>query len=106
MYYRLRQVDFDGTTSYSPVRTVRFGANGDIAVYPNPAGSSATLDLSALPTGNYSVQVLDLTGRLVAAWSLPGAVRHPLNVQPLATGAYLVRVRGGAVNQSLLLTRE
>ncbi|MGY3087700.1 hypothetical protein ACVWYF_000726 [Hymenobacter sp. UYAg731] len=106
VYYRLRQVDVDGTTSYSPVRAVVFGAQSAATVYPNPAGSSATLDLSGLPTGDYSVQVLDLTGRQVALYSLPGAGQHPLDLQPLAAGTYVVRVRGGAINQSLLLTRE
>ncbi|MFC6223465.1 T9SS type A sorting domain-containing protein [Hymenobacter artigasi] len=106
VYYRLRQVDYDGTTSYSPVRVVVFGAQSAATVYPNPAGISATLDLSGLPAGDYSVQILDLTGRQVALYTLPGAGQHPLDLQPLAAGTYMVRVRGGAISQSLLLTRE
>jgi hypothetical protein len=106
VFYRLRQVDFDGTATYSPVREVLFGAKGDITVYPNPAGTSTTLDLSGLPTGDYSVQVLDLAGRQVANYSLSGASQHPLDLQSLAAGTYMVRVRGGAINQSLRLTRE
>jgi uncharacterized repeat protein (TIGR01451 family) len=106
VFYRLRQVDFDGTATYSPVRQVLFGAKGAVTVYPNPAGTSATLDLSGLPTGDYAVQILDLTGRKVANYSLPGAAQHPLDLQSLAAGTYMVRVRGGAINQSLLITRE
>ncbi len=106
VYYRLRQVDLDGTSTYSPVRTIVFGAKGAVTLYPNPAGQLATLDLSSLTNEDYAVQVLDLTGRQVAAYSLPGAAQHPLDLQRLAAGTYMVRVRGGAVNQSLLLTRE
>ncbi|MBD2768932.1 T9SS type A sorting domain-containing protein [Hymenobacter sp. BT664] len=106
VYYRLRQVDIDGSSVHSSVRDVLFGGKGVVAVYPNPAGYSATLDLSSLPIGNYSVQVLDLTGRQVANYSLPGTARHPLDLQSLAVGTYMVRVSGGAMNQSLLLTRE
>ncbi|MBF9220957.1 T9SS type A sorting domain-containing protein [Hymenobacter ruricola] len=106
VYYRLRQVDVDGTSSYSAVRPVVFGATSVATVYPNPAGRAATLDLSGLPAGDYTVQVLDLTGRQVASYALPGAGQHPLDLQPLATGTYVVRIRGGAVSQSLLLTRE
>ncbi|MGI4886040.1 MAG: Ig-like domain-containing protein [Janthinobacterium lividum] len=106
LYYRLRQVDFSGEATYSPVRTVAFETSGTVGVYPNPAGAAATLDLSALPVGSYQVQVLDLTGRAVAAYTLAGGARHALDLRALAVGAYLVRVRGGAVNQSLLLTRE
>jgi uncharacterized repeat protein (TIGR01451 family) len=106
VYYRLRQVDFDSTSTYSEVRSVAFGATGVVTVYPNPAGSAATLDLSSLPLGDYSVQVLDLAGRQLARYNLPGAARHPLDLQRLPTGTYVVRVNGGALSKSLLLTRE
>ena len=106
LYYRLRQVDTEGPSTYSPVRSVAFGAKGAITVYPNPAGRAATLDLSGLPAGSYQVQVLDLTGRAVATYALAGAARHALDLQPLATGTYVVRVQGRTLSQSLLLTKE
>ena len=41
VYYRLKQVDFDGTSSCSPVRIVRFGKVVPvITLYPNPATSA------------------------------------------------------------------
>ncbi len=106
VYYRLRQVDFDGTSTYSPVRTVAFEAQGTATVYPNPSDAATTLDLSGLPADTYQVQVLDLTGRLVATYALAGAAQHPLALQSLASGTYVVRVRGGAVNQTLLMIRK
>ena len=36
-YYRLRQVDFDGTEHFSPVRTAVFGDANDLRLSPNPA---------------------------------------------------------------------
>lgn len=38
-YYRLKQVDEDGTSTYSPVRLARFGKSNPLAVYPNPSGT-------------------------------------------------------------------
>jgi hypothetical protein len=35
-YYRLRQTDFDGTQSISPVRAVHIDIQGQFSVYPNP----------------------------------------------------------------------
>ena len=44
LYYRLRQMDFDGTASYSDVATVTVpNANGTWTVGPNPAPRGATL---------------------------------------------------------------
>ncbi|ALD21911.1 hypothetical protein AM218_12730 [Hymenobacter sp. DG25A] len=47
-FYRLRQVDNDGATSYSPVRSVTIsrGANSAKA-YPNPFSNSFTVELPA-----------------------------------------------------------
>ncbi|WP_375416128.1 T9SS type A sorting domain-containing protein [uncultured Hymenobacter sp.] len=106
LYYRLRQVDTEGPGTYSPVRSVAFGTRGAVTVFPNPAGRATTLDLSGLPAGSYQVQVLDLTGRAVASYTLAGATRHGLDLQALAAGTYVVRVQSRTLSQSLLLTRE
>ncbi|MFD1875676.1 hypothetical protein [Hymenobacter bucti] len=61
-YYRLRQVDLDGSLSYSPVRVVAPAPQG-LTLFPNPAHAPVTL-LDAGPQG--LVQILDGRGRLVA----------------------------------------
>jgi uncharacterized repeat protein (TIGR01451 family) len=114
VYYRLRQVDLDGTAAYSPVRTVRFtqAASVALSLYPNPAVASTTLDLSQLPTtGTYQVQLLDATGRLVRSASLGGGLAQPLDLHELATGTYHVLVTGTLADgtplrQTLRLTKE
>ncbi len=115
VYYRLRQVDLDGTSSFSPVRSVGFTTSAApvaLSLYPNPAQANTKLDLSQLPaTGSYQVQLLDATGRLVLSRTLAGGLPQPLNVHELASGAYLVRVSGQtadgtAFQQTLRLTKE
>ncbi|MDJ0366658.1 Ig-like domain-containing protein [Hymenobacter sp. H14-R3] len=96
LYYRLRQVDTDGTASYSPVRVVRLAGAGlaTVALYPNPAGAAATLDLTALPAGPCAVAVYDLAGRLLATYSLAGGQAHSLSLRALPLGVSLLRVAG------------
>jgi uncharacterized repeat protein (TIGR01451 family) len=117
VYYRLRQVDLDGTATFSPVRSVRFTTSAEAApvalsLYPNPAQASTQLDLSQLPaTGSFQVQLLDATGRAVLSRTLAGGLPQPLDVQQLASGTYLVRVAGqladgSAFQQTLRLTKE
>ncbi|MBD2768936.1 T9SS type A sorting domain-containing protein [Hymenobacter sp. BT664] len=110
VYYRLRQVDTDGTASFSPVRTVAFANSPETgpSLYPNPAadGQPLTVDLRALPPGPYQVQVLDLLGRPRGRYTLVGAEQHPLPISDLAPGRYLVQVRGQQVNLALPLTRD
>ena len=100
VYYRLWQVDADGTGNYSPVRTVVFTpavtpTAASLSLYPNPAVMSTTLDLTALPVGQrYEVELTDMSGRLVARYQLEGGQTHPLDLTSLASGSYLVRVAG------------
>ena len=96
-YYRLRQVDADGTATYSPVRVVSRGSTAALALpYPNPTADYTGLDLSALPSGEYQLLVTDLTGRTVATQSAQGGQVASLNLRALAAGTYLVRLTGGA----------
>jgi uncharacterized repeat protein (TIGR01451 family) len=117
VYYRLRQVDLDGTSAYSPVRSVRFtkataAAPVALSLYPNPAQASTSLDLSQLPTtATCQVTLLDATGRALRTATLAGGLPQPLDVQHLAAGTYLVRVSGQlpdgtAFQQTLRLTKE
>ena len=106
LYYRLRQVDYDGQASFSPVQTVRFRFAGtNVSLYPNPTTSSATLDLSALPAGDYTVEVVETTGRRVLRGTYQ-AGKQTLLLDGLATGTYFVKVQGASFNLVLPLSKQ
>lgn len=95
-YYRLRQLDQDGTESFSPVRVVA-GLNGgtsfSLAAYPNPVAPQASLTLEAtgpLPN-DLRLTLYAADGRLVRRliWP-PGQVQHKLPTG-LPAGAYWFR---------------
>jgi len=93
LYYRLQQVDLDGTSRYSPVRAVRFTA-ADLSLYPNPAGAKAQLDLNSLSSGTYTFVVTNLLGQVVREAALQGGILHILDLSDLAAGTYQVRLSG------------
>jgi hypothetical protein len=108
VYYRLKQVDTDGETSYSPVRTVTFTTPlvPAIALFPNPATTGTQLDLTQLPTGRYQVSVLDATGRIVLNTTLEAGLAHALDLNTIASGTYNLLVRGQANGQTINLTKR
>ncbi len=117
VYYRLRQVDLDGTATYSPVRPVRLGAANataqvSLSLYPNPAQASTTLDLSALPaTASCQVLVLDASGRHLQRLLLGGGQAQPLDLSALTPGLLTVLVTGNQADgtsfrQALRLHKE
>ena len=94
LYYRLKQVDADGTFSYSPVRTVALtGAAAGLALYPNPAPGGAATLTGAQPGA--VVTVYDALGRPVTTASADAAGTAVL-VLPAGTPAGVYVVRAGA----------
>ncbi len=62
-YYRLKQVDTDGTYSYSDVRTVSINLNEGIMVYPNPAEGYFTIAGKNITTDQ--ITLVDALGKVV-----------------------------------------
>ena len=89
-YYRLRQVDFDGSRRYSPVVSVRRAAA--FSAYPSPTPDGLTLDLRALPAGPCALRLLGLTGQVLLSQALAGGQAQPLSLAHLPAGTYLLEI--------------
>ena len=113
VYYRLQQVDADGTVSFSPVRTVVFSHSlpATFTIAPNPARENTAVDLRSMPVGTYQLSLFDATGRLLRQVKANGGNTCTVDVQMLASGTYLFRLSGVAndgtpINISQRLTKE
>ncbi|AII50599.1 hypothetical protein N008_01195 [Hymenobacter sp. APR13] len=101
VYYRLRQVDNDGTASFSQVRTVAVAEalRTNLALYPNPASRRTHLTGAR---ANSAVQVFDALGRLVFTAQADAAGQATLTLpEGLPVGVYVVRT--GAQAQRLIV---
>ena len=93
LYYRLRQTDFNGDFTYSPLRTVALTTQAaGFVVYPTrvATGQAATY-LYTGPAGTGTLQVLDMVGRVVRTTAVDGRAQGEVPLTGLATGAYLLR---------------
>ncbi len=109
-YYRLKQVDLDGSYDYSTIDLVIFGAEDveDVLLYPNPARSTTYLQWP----NDYSfndLQIIDMQGRVVDVESLhTGQKEYILNLTNMSSGMYVIRLvgeKGKIVNKKLIVTR-
>lgn len=67
-YYRLKQIDLDGRSSYSNVIVLRFDKQTQVnikSLYPLPATSVLNMALTAEKPEKISVMIADMTGRLI-----------------------------------------
>ncbi len=83
LYYRLRQIDRDGTTAYSGTVALRLSAAGFRLAqnYPNPFSGFTTIDYELPADAPVSLRVYDLLGSEVAT----------LVDQQLTAGSYTLR---------------
>ncbi|MCP2043020.1 T9SS type A sorting domain-containing protein [Pontibacter sp. HSC-36F09] len=65
-YYRLKQIDFDGTTSFSPIRAVALNAdNATVSAYPNPFDDAVIVTLNGTEARNVQVVLMDAMGKVL-----------------------------------------
>jgi hypothetical protein len=96
-YYRLRQVDFDGTTEYHRVVALDFRADkqGEPRLFPNPAHERLTVALPAAAAQPTELLLLDVQGRVLRRWAVPaGEIQQDFGLEGLAPGLYFLRVAG------------
>lgn len=107
--FRLKQVDFDGTSAYSPAVDVTVGLSDAFALTPpapNPFSTQAQLTLSVRQAQHVRITVHDVLGRRVAqlhdgTLTAGTAHRFTLDGAGWAAGLYLLRVDGERFQKTL-----
>lgn len=102
-YYRLAQMDQDGTTTPSDIVSIYVSGKGTLAlsIYPNPA--SGTTTVSGLQTGSV-VSIISMDGRVVKAFTATSTTQQ-VDLSGIAAGMYIVKttVNGATVNAKFMV---
>ncbi|RZK98986.1 MAG: T9SS type A sorting domain-containing protein, partial [Hymenobacter sp.] len=97
-YYRLKQVDLDGRTTYGPVAVVRLAGAAvaqSFTIYPNPVADRATLQWDAPIAGPSRWRLISTTGQVVRQGVLEaaqGANSQFIDLHNCAAGSYVLSV--------------
>jgi hypothetical protein len=99
IYYRLKQVDFDGKFTYSPIRSVEFEWIPGLSVYPNPVIDDNPTVKIVLPTDE-NIAALRITstagielGNYAVDLGTSRAMTQHLNVKDYPSGVYVVTLQ-------------
>lgn len=100
-YYRLRQLDQDGSAHLSVVRTVQ-GRQLMAGIYPNPVQNLLHVEMPATK-GVVQAIITDLAGREVYHTIVPAS--HEIDLQQLPQGSYLLMLQGQQLHSTHKLVK-
>lgn len=98
-YYRLNQIDLDGKSDYSDLRSVNIASGISLVLYPNPVSSELNINHPKATT-NANLALVTTTGKKVL--SLPIAVSSTntkIDLGGLAAGTYILVFENGSEKQ-------
>lgn len=93
-YYRLKMVDNDGSSAYSKTVAIEWSKpnSKQWMVFPNPVKNKLYLTGNEDISGEKSVQVLDITGKIILKTTI-SQVRNGLSVNDLPNGSYILDIK-------------
>ncbi|MEO0727255.1 MAG: T9SS type A sorting domain-containing protein [Bacteroidota bacterium] len=107
-YYRLRQVDFDGTAYELGIVSVNFAGGGkpELGIFPNPVQTQTTVQWN---TPGDQLELLDMQGRSLQQWSVeptPFGGSQALDLSAYPAGQYILRLVGENQQLTTRLVKE
>jgi len=109
-YYRLKQVDLDGATKLTDIKSVTFDSNSvrNLKVYPVPARFDVKVVMTLeRPSADINLEIFDLGGKMHQTEIVRGEEgfnKRTLDISNLAEGNYLLRV--SSLNLNFAETRK
>lgn len=112
LYYRIKQVDLDGKSSYSAIKEVKFGVEKSalVTMGPLPIMEETYVEVNLIQMESVDLVIRDLSGRVVRSIRKEGLtgsnvwkVGHEILSLPAAV--YIMDIKGATFQESLKFTR-
>ncbi len=94
-YYRIKQVDIDGTASYTTIVSVLVDGKQQLIIYPNPADDKIDIQFTGTVQKPRMLRVVNTWGQVLLQQNLPvNTTRTTLPLLNLLPGIYTIEVFG------------
>lgn len=106
-YYRIQQVDKDGSSAYSKIIVLNNNGKIKSSLMQNPVRNEVRLKVAVSDLGNaYTVNIMDVNGKKLMSKNL-SVENAAIPVQSLKSGNYIAQIIGkNGVVQSLLFVKD
>ncbi|CAF3927832.1 unnamed protein product, partial [Rotaria sp. Silwood1] len=107
IYYRLEVVDFNGTKTYSDIKSIRINNTQAISIFPNPAKNNFTITHKTA-VKNATINIVNKEGKICLSKVIEQGVNTTfINTSTLSAGNYFVVFNNGneTSKSSLIIAR-
>ena len=110
-HYRVRQVDFDGSETYSKTVSIQNEIGLSLSVYPNPTVNEINISLGLENETDVEINVLDIKGKVIADLSYNGHLDEgsyvvPFELKNLPAGVYTFNINLNGTITSKVIVKE
>ncbi len=94
VYYRLKNIDVNGTFKYSNIVSINTKQGKNVQVYPNPASNVITIAIPKSPIAT-TIQLINAEGKIVQLVVVPAnTIQTSMYIGNIATGNYYIQTNG------------
>ena len=104
-YYRLKQIDYDGTFTYSNIVSVSIGLLNDFSLeqnYPNPFNPATIIKYNIPEESTVQIKIFNVVGEVVTEFlnevQSEGSHQKLFNASNLTSGIYFAQLSSTALN--------
>ncbi len=103
-FYRLKQIDIDGRTSYTKIEQVKItDPYGGVDIFPNPvSGNAFNINITGNIKGSVTVQLFDMSGRLHLQQQFNSSNLITITHR-LSPGTYMVKINAEGLAENIKL---
>ncbi len=110
-YYRLKQVDFNGQSTYSELRNVNIKNTGktNVFVSPSPAQNNINIEFNGEPDVVYTIEISDITGKLISSSAISSDkefTKTEVDVAELNRGMYFITLTADNSSERIKFIKE
>jgi hypothetical protein len=108
-FYRLKQVDIDGRSTFSEIVRLSMVNKNRISLYPNPVLENANIIVPATKSEKLTIKITDNAGRVLQQlqWQLQrGSNNFSIEVKSLSKGFYYLELKSKSINEHKLFIKQ
>ena len=100
-FYRIKSVDFDGTTEYSKTVVVQFNAL-QVSMFPNPTTGKVTLQ----GVDKAEIEIVNTLGKVVSKFNFNGNFNSEIDLAQLPDGIYFISITQNQTTQQIRVVKS